>query len=196
MFENMRVSHAVWYGIGAVVCWVIATTTTLPVWIRALAMGIGVVLLAATCFAFAFAGVNIIVGHRVSLQNAANNTDEVRKLEAIARMNEDQTSFSRWNYPALVMKLAGDPEPIRTIEIYGEQITQQFAYTFFADTWLNFKPVRDYGDGTVERRWATALTGYMVMKHYADPAGANFPAHWLNDGAKRLGLKSIGLEME
>lgn len=196
MFGHIRVSDAVWYGIGAVVCWVIATTTALPVWLRASAMGVGIVLLAAAVFAFVFAGVNIVVGHRIAIENAENNTPQVRIMEAAARMTDEQREAVKYFFPTLATILSGEPTPIEVIVLGDCEITKQFAREFFAGTALNFRPVRDYHDGTIERRWASLLTGHMTALGYATGAGANYPAHWLDVETKRRALKSIGLEME
>lgn len=190
MFNQPKLSTFTLCAMGAVTCWV--AKDYLPVALGAISLGFACVLAGTAMLSLGRWMYHNWRMYEKMIIDARNDTWEVRLTRNIALLTQEQIDAWRDNVPILSL-VAGEPWPIRTITLGGEQILFSFARRFiFEDgTDSHLAPIGLYSEGTKERRWAQVITGYMLGNGYAKPAVGPYPAAWVN---RAQGIKSIGLE--
>jgi hypothetical protein len=79
--------------------------------------------------------------------------------------------------------IMGNTGPIPVAQFYEDNVPIWFITKFWElsdDEYL--VPIRTWGDGTRERRWAEEITRYLISFGLASPAAGNLPAKWVSVG--------------
>lgn len=169
-----------WAETGGGVVWV-----TLAVWMLGLAMAVA----AAVGMVDWVAG--LAIRRLVELRRALTVTERVVLLERISRMDAEQLEFARQYAPRVEMA-SGDAGPALFLRVIGDTIPMNFVEAFLDESDEQFlKPVRDFSEGSIERRWAEAFTAWCVWMGYAAEAGGNRPARWIE---RERALRALGLK--
>jgi hypothetical protein len=185
MFNKPRITHAILAAVIAVALFV-AKDHLPPGFDIASYLCAIVFLLAALLLGVNWAASNGVDNY-VRVIDAKSYTERVRVLEVLAKLNEGQLD-ALMNSIHLSPALEGI-EP-RYIEVNGERVPWLFAYNVsrFEDY---LPPLRDYGEGSKERKWLQALTDQWSIMGYVKPAAGPYSARFTNRSAA---LQMYGLE--
>lgn len=125
------------------------------------------------------------------LRQAMAITERVALLEQISRMDREQIEYAKTYVPVLEL-VAGDLGPVQWLRVLDGAVPMSFVEEFVGlsqDGYLC--PVRRYSEGSSERGWAEKFTRWAVQMGWADEAGGNRPAKWID---QQRALHAIGLE--
>lgn len=174
----------------AAACLLAAMLVGEPVWLPVVALVAGLALAVA-------AGVGMvewIVSRWVELlrayRQATSISERVALLKEITRMDAEQMEFAKRYVPRLEMA-AGDAGPAMFLRVVNDTIPLEFVRMFIEEgeeDWLC--PVRQYSEGSLERKWAEGFTSWCIWMGYAAEAGGNRPARWI---ARGRAMKALGL---
>lgn len=157
---------------------------TLATWVLGLALGVAAVIGMVDWMA------GLLTQRLLELRRALSVSERVALLDKISRMDAEQLEFARRYVPRVEMA-SGDAGPALFLRVIGDAIPMDFVEAFLEGSDEQFlKPVREFGDGSIERRWAEAFTAWCVWMGYAAEAGGNRPARWI---ARDRALRALGL---
>ena len=183
--------NAVFYAVVSAVSFILASDygPRLPTWGRLVLVALGIIT-GAAALADGINWLTFTLTHRVA---------EYRKTQAINPLSEMLAMMPRLTPQAQTelalhfhllgvdyRALIGEPEPAFLFTYQKENIPFEFISDFFAlSTDAHLPAVRQWGEGTHERKWATALTAYLVRYGYAQIGRGNQPAAWLPEYGNR-----------
>ena len=113
--------------------------------------------------------------------NVENDTPEVRYVRAVSGLSDAQAQVVREHVPAMHIHGA-EPQPIVTFALNGQEINHSFVCDYLGDARYGPPSIRDYSEGTRERRWAQLITGYLVQRGWANEAVGPYSAQWVEGG--------------
>ena len=126
--------------------------------------------------------------YRQRLEKPYQPPEELRILETIAKMNDNQVWLAAY---AMGFTGVGDVEtPTAEPEVI-DGVTKSYAISKIDRAAANdgkLEPIRSYADGTPDRRRMEALVNWLVTQGLAEPARGNQPAKITNiqEAKKRL----------
>ena len=112
-------------------------------------------------------------------------SDDVRMLEAIARMTPEQAAVA---YTWMGYSADPPPEPEPVIETAEGKFSKSFAISQTDKAAANsgyLKPVREFSDGTPQRRQMELLAKWLVSEGLAEPAAGPKPTRVIDPQAAR-----------
>jgi hypothetical protein len=161
-----------------------------PVWLPVLALIVGLALAVATVVGCIDWIITRWLGWVADYRRATAVSERVALLERIARMDEQQLEFAKRYVPRIEMA-SGDAGPALFLRVVNDTIPMDFVRELLAEGDAEFLcPVRRYGEGSVERKWAEEFTTWCIWMGYAAEAGGNRPARWI---AYERALRALGL---
>ncbi len=189
-------SKAVFYSIISAIAFVLASdfAPKFPVWFKAILVIVGILTGAAAIVE----GVNFLsyaLTQRVTeLRHLATITPTMEALRVMGKMSPQAQVELAMHFNLLGIDYQawiGEEGPQFTFQTGGYKIPYEFIEAFFnlsSDSYL--PPVRQWSDGSIEHKWADALTAFIVQRHYAIPAKGNKPAAWLYEGKGTVSMRA------
>lgn len=184
------------YSITAAVAFIMASeyAPKFPLWFKFILVAIGVITAAGAIVE----GVNwiaYVTAQRVDeIKRLATLTPAMEALRIMGKMSSQAQVELAMHFNLLGVDYRawlGEAGPLFSFQTGGYNIPYDFIENFFSlsnDSYL--PPVRQWSDGSIEHKWADALTAFIVQRHFAIPAKGNKPAAWLYESGGTYSLKA------
>ena len=144
----------------------------------------------------------VAADNALAFRRAAAVTERVAAIEAYARLNKTQAeALMQVGAMELIVEPHRDTVPLEIVRMYLDgapvDIPRADVDKFTAWSEGGYLPsIRDAGaDGSNARRFAVAITGWLVANGYADPADGNRPAKWRSAEAYKKAMKAMGYKL-
>lgn len=117
---------------------------------------------------------------------ARSMSERVRIIQEVGKLTPEQVKLLEDQNPVVTV-LGGEPSPVFALRVGNDvEIPFQFIHEFLdRGKEDSLCPVSSWSEGTRHRQYAEALTNYLVILGFAEPAKGNRAARWL-DQARAL----------
>lgn len=189
-------SKAIFYSIAAAISFILASDLApkFPLWVKAILVVVGVVTAAGAISEGANWLVYIITQRVEDVRRVATITPTIEVVRLMSRLSPQAQVELALHFNLLGVEYSawiGENGPSFTFNTGGFKIPYDFIETFFSLSNDRYMPaVRQWSEGSIERKHAEALTAFIVQRHYAIPAKGNKPAAWLFERGGTYSLRA------
>lgn len=164
-----------------------------PLWFKFILVAIGIIT-AAGAIVEGINWVSYVASQRVAeIRHLSTITPVIEVVRLMTKMSPQAQVEIAMHFNLLGIDYRawiGENGPQFVFQTGGYNIPYDFIENFFSlssDSYL--PPVRQWSDGSIEHKWADALTAFIVQRHFAIPAKGNKPAAWLYENKGTVSLK-------
>lgn len=189
-------TKAIFYSIAAAIAFVLASDIApkFPLWAKAIFVIVGI-LTAAGAIAEGANWLVYVTTQRIEdVRRLETLTPTMEALRIMGRMSSQAQVELAMHFDLLGIEYSawiGENGPQFTFQTGGFKIPYDFIETFFSLSNDRYLPaVRQWSEGSIEHKWADALTAFIVQRHYAMPAKGNKPAAWLFESGGTYSLRN------